>query len=70
MPDLLAVEDDPMESEPWAKPLAHLWQNRPQNFLAEREYNSTMAQLVPHCSICALFQLNQVGIFFDFLSGV
>ncbi|XP_072129657.1 lysine-specific demethylase 4A-like isoform X2 [Mobula birostris] len=60
MPDLLAVEDDPMESEPWAKPLAHLWQNRPQNFLAEREYNSTLAQLVPHCSICALFQLNQV----------
>lgn len=60
MPDLLAVEDDPMESEPWAKPLAHLWQNRPQNFLAEREYNSTMAQLVPHCSICALFQLNQI----------
>ncbi|XP_051867370.1 lysine-specific demethylase 4A-like [Pristis pectinata] len=60
MPDLLAVEDDPMESEPWAKPLAHLWQNRPQNFLAEREYNSTMAQLIPYCSICALFQLNQV----------
>ncbi|XP_069795083.1 lysine-specific demethylase 4A [Narcine bancroftii] len=60
MPDLLAVEDDLMESEPWAKPLAHLWQNRPQNFLAEREYNSIMAQLIPHCAICALFQLNQV----------
>uniref|UniRef100_UPI00398E3C1E lysine-specific demethylase 4A isoform X2 n=1 Tax=Pristiophorus japonicus TaxID=55135 RepID=UPI00398E3C1E len=60
MPDLLSVEDDPMESEPWAKPLAHLWQNRPQNFLAEREYNSTMAQLTPYCSICALFQSYQL----------
>ncbi|XP_067893015.1 lysine-specific demethylase 4A-like [Heterodontus francisci] len=60
MPDLLSVEDDPMESEPWAKPLAHLWQNRPQNFLAEREYNCTMAQLMPYCSICALFQSYQV----------
>ncbi|GCB79385.1 hypothetical protein scyTo_0015970, partial [Scyliorhinus torazame] len=60
MPDLLSVEDDPMESEPWAKPLAHLWQNRPQNFLAEREYNSIMAQLTPYCSICALFQSYQV----------
>uniref|UniRef100_V9K7C9 [histone H3]-trimethyl-L-lysine(9) demethylase n=1 Tax=Callorhinchus milii TaxID=7868 RepID=V9K7C9_CALMI len=60
MPDLLAMEDDLMESEPWAKPLAHLWQNRPQNFLAEREYNSTMAQHAPYCSICALFQSYQV----------
>uniref|UniRef100_A0A4W3H8L7 [histone H3]-trimethyl-L-lysine(9) demethylase n=1 Tax=Callorhinchus milii TaxID=7868 RepID=A0A4W3H8L7_CALMI len=59
MPDLLAMEDDLMESEPWAKPLAHLWQNRPQNFLAEREYNSTMAQHAPYCSICALFQSYQ-----------
>uniref|UniRef100_A0A4W3GQD5 [histone H3]-trimethyl-L-lysine(9) demethylase n=1 Tax=Callorhinchus milii TaxID=7868 RepID=A0A4W3GQD5_CALMI len=63
MPDLLAMEDDLMESEPWAKPLAHLWQNRPQNFLAEREYNSTMAQHAPYCSICALFQSYQVRTF-------
>uniref|UniRef100_A0A4W3GT10 [histone H3]-trimethyl-L-lysine(9) demethylase n=1 Tax=Callorhinchus milii TaxID=7868 RepID=A0A4W3GT10_CALMI len=37
------------------------------NFLAEREYNSTMAQHAPYCSICALFQSYQVRTLFDCL---
>uniref|UniRef100_A0A672YSV9 [histone H3]-trimethyl-L-lysine(9) demethylase n=1 Tax=Sphaeramia orbicularis TaxID=375764 RepID=A0A672YSV9_9TELE len=44
-----------MEKEEWAKPLIQLWQCRPYNPHAEREYNENMGQQAPYCSICLLF---------------
>ncbi|XP_059200581.1 lysine-specific demethylase 4A isoform X2 [Centropristis striata] len=49
------VEFDQEEKEEWAKPLAQLWQSRPYNPEAEREYNKSMGQQAPYCSICLLF---------------
>ncbi|XP_043941355.1 lysine-specific demethylase 4A [Protopterus annectens] len=49
-------EDDLEETEAWAKPLAQLWQNRPPNFEAEKQYNIAMAQQPPYCAVCLLFQ--------------
>nr|XP_046264254.1 lysine-specific demethylase 4A isoform X5 [Scatophagus argus]XP_046264255.1 lysine-specific demethylase 4A isoform X5 [Scatophagus argus] len=49
----MEVEQD--EKEEWAKPLTRLWQCRPYNPQAEREYNMTMGQQAPYCSICLLF---------------
>ncbi|XP_029929652.1 lysine-specific demethylase 4A-like isoform X2 [Myripristis murdjan] len=43
------------EKEEWAKPLTQLWQCRPYNPQAEREYNRSMGQQAPYCSICLLF---------------
>ncbi|KAL0966676.1 hypothetical protein UPYG_G00298260 [Umbra pygmaea] len=43
------------EREEWAKPLAQLWQSRPFNPEAEREYNRCMGLKAPYCSICLLF---------------
>uniref|UniRef100_A0A672YTN8 [histone H3]-trimethyl-L-lysine(9) demethylase n=1 Tax=Sphaeramia orbicularis TaxID=375764 RepID=A0A672YTN8_9TELE len=43
------------EKEEWAKPLIQLWQCRPYNPHAEREYNENMGQQAPYCSICLLF---------------
>lgn len=57
----LAPEEEAEETEAWAKPLSQLWQNRPPNFEAEKEFNETMAQQAPHCSVCMIFQTyNQV----------
>ncbi|KAG5847196.1 hypothetical protein ANANG_G00123450 [Anguilla anguilla] len=33
----------------------HLWQSRPSNFLAECHFNAAVADIAPHCAICALF---------------
>ncbi|CAJ1071846.1 lysine-specific demethylase 4A isoform X2 [Xyrichtys novacula] len=49
------VEVEQEEKEEWAKPLAQLWQCRPYNPQAEREYNRVMGQQAPYCSICLLF---------------
>uniref|UniRef100_A0A674D6S0 [histone H3]-trimethyl-L-lysine(9) demethylase n=1 Tax=Salmo trutta TaxID=8032 RepID=A0A674D6S0_SALTR len=51
------MEDEPEEEEKeeWAKPLAQLWQSRPYNPQAEREYNKLMGLQAPYCSICLLF---------------
>uniref|UniRef100_A0AAZ3QCB3 [histone H3]-trimethyl-L-lysine(9) demethylase n=1 Tax=Oncorhynchus tshawytscha TaxID=74940 RepID=A0AAZ3QCB3_ONCTS len=49
------MEDEPEETEEWAKPLAKLWQSRPYNPQAEREYNQLMGLQAPYCSICLLF---------------
>uniref|UniRef100_A0A667YAD8 [histone H3]-trimethyl-L-lysine(9) demethylase n=1 Tax=Myripristis murdjan TaxID=586833 RepID=A0A667YAD8_9TELE len=50
------------EKEEWAKPLTQLWQCRPYNPQAEREYNRSMGQQAPYCSICLLFHTyHQVG---------
>ncbi|XP_061680073.1 lysine-specific demethylase 4A isoform X2 [Syngnathoides biaculeatus] len=63
--DVLSDEDAPEEATPvkeaglegegWAKPLAHLWQNRPPNVKREREYNRRAGAKPPYCSICSLF---------------
>ncbi|XP_068196503.1 lysine-specific demethylase 4A-like [Antennarius striatus] len=49
----LEIEED--EKEVWAKPLTWLWQCRPCSPQAEREYNKSMGQQAPYCSICLLF---------------
>ncbi|XP_068949282.1 lysine-specific demethylase 4A-like isoform X1 [Petaurus breviceps papuanus] len=55
----LTPEEEAEETEPWAKPLSQLWQNRPLNFEAERVYNESMAQQPPHCAVCMIFQTYQ-----------
>ncbi|KFP73438.1 Lysine-specific demethylase 4A, partial [Acanthisitta chloris] len=55
----LSPEEEAEETEAWAKPLSQLWQNRPPNFEAEKEYNRTMAQQSPYCAVCMLFQTYQ-----------
>nr|XP_046246473.1 lysine-specific demethylase 4A isoform X2 [Scatophagus argus] len=53
------VEGAGLEGESWAKPLAHLWQNRPPSLKKEREYNQRMCSKPPYCSICMLFYTYQ-----------
>uniref|UniRef100_A0A8C4UDR3 [histone H3]-trimethyl-L-lysine(9) demethylase n=1 Tax=Falco tinnunculus TaxID=100819 RepID=A0A8C4UDR3_FALTI len=55
----VTLEEEAEETEAWAKPLSQLWQNRPPNFEAEKEYNRTMAQQSPYCAVCMLFQTYQ-----------
>uniref|UniRef100_A0A8C8IG16 [histone H3]-trimethyl-L-lysine(9) demethylase n=1 Tax=Oncorhynchus tshawytscha TaxID=74940 RepID=A0A8C8IG16_ONCTS len=50
---------DGLEGESWAKPLVHLWQNRPPNLKKEKEYNRCMGLQAPYCSVCSLFQAFQ-----------
>ncbi|XP_033008261.1 lysine-specific demethylase 4A isoform X2 [Lacerta agilis] len=59
MSEQLAPDEETEEIEMWAKPLSQLWQNRPPNFEAEKEYNSAMAQQAPYCAVCMLFQTYQ-----------
>ena len=49
------VEFEQEEKEDWAKPLTQLWQCRPYNHEAEKEYNKSMGQQAPYCSICLIF---------------
>uniref|UniRef100_A0A665UNK2 [histone H3]-trimethyl-L-lysine(9) demethylase n=1 Tax=Echeneis naucrates TaxID=173247 RepID=A0A665UNK2_ECHNA len=49
------MEVEQEEKEEWAKPLTQLWQCRPYNLQAEREYNRSMGQHAPYCSICLIF---------------
>lgn len=46
---------DQEEKEDWAKPLAAMWQSRPYDPQAERDYNKSVGQQMPYCSICLLF---------------
>ncbi|KAM4605341.1 lysine-specific demethylase 4A-like isoform 2-T2 [Polymixia lowei] len=48
-------EFEPEEKEEWARPLIQLWQCRPYNPNAERDYNRRMGLQAPYCSICLLF---------------
>ncbi|XP_063092372.1 lysine-specific demethylase 4A isoform X2 [Cavia porcellus] len=52
----LTPEEEAEETEAWAKPLSQLWQNRPPNFEAEKEFNESLAQQPPHCAVCMIFQ--------------
>lgn len=54
LPEVPLIEEEVEETESWAKPLVHLWQTKPPNFVAEQEYNSAMARMEPYCAICAL----------------
>ncbi|XP_044801044.2 lysine-specific demethylase 4A isoform X4 [Bubalus bubalis] len=56
LPEQLTPEEEAEETEAWAKPLSQLWQNRPPNFEAEKEFNEAMAQQAPHCAVCMIFQ--------------
>ncbi|XP_073346708.1 lysine-specific demethylase 4A-like isoform X1 [Pagrus major] len=49
------VEVEQEEKEEWAKPLGRLWQCRPYDPQAEREYNKSMGEQAPYCCICLLF---------------
>uniref|UniRef100_H3CGJ2 [histone H3]-trimethyl-L-lysine(9) demethylase n=1 Tax=Tetraodon nigroviridis TaxID=99883 RepID=H3CGJ2_TETNG len=53
------AEEGCLEGEGWAKPLAHLWQDKPANLKKEREYNQRMCSKPPYCSICTLFHTHQ-----------
>lgn len=67
------VELEQEEKEEWAKPLTWLWQSRPFNPQAEREYNKSMGQQPPYCSICLLFHTHQVTtavLFYEVLTFV
>ncbi|KAE8609864.1 hypothetical protein XENTR_v10011932 [Xenopus tropicalis] len=55
-PDQLLMDEEFEESETWAKSLSQLWQNRPPNFQAEKEYNIAASLLPPHCTVCMLFK--------------
>ncbi|XP_037390664.1 uncharacterized protein kdm4aa [Pygocentrus nattereri] len=57
--DQAGFEEDWLEGESWAKPLAQLWQNRPYNEEREREYNREMGLQPPYCAVCMLFQTYQ-----------
>ncbi|XP_016339362.1 lysine-specific demethylase 4A isoform X1 [Sinocyclocheilus anshuiensis] len=57
--DQAASEEDGLDGEAWARPLAQLWQNRPYNPEREREYNREMSLRPPYCAVCALFQAHQ-----------
>uniref|UniRef100_A0A670XZT6 [histone H3]-trimethyl-L-lysine(9) demethylase n=1 Tax=Pseudonaja textilis TaxID=8673 RepID=A0A670XZT6_PSETE len=59
MSEQLTPEEETEEMEAWAKSLSQLWQNRPPNFEAEKEYNIAMAQQAPYCAVCMLFQTYQ-----------
>ncbi|XP_072904478.1 lysine-specific demethylase 4C-like isoform X3 [Hemitrygon akajei] len=48
-------EEDINETQPWAKPLVHLWQSKLHNFQAEKEYNEVVSKMEPYCAICSLF---------------
>eukprot|EP00066_Takifugu_rubripes_P023465 XP_011612731.1 PREDICTED: lysine-specific demethylase 4A-like isoform X1 [Takifugu rubripes] len=53
------AEEGCLDGESWAKPLAHLWQDKPANLKKEREYNQRMCSRPPYCSICTLFHTHQ-----------
>uniref|UniRef100_A0A673JAH5 [histone H3]-trimethyl-L-lysine(9) demethylase n=1 Tax=Sinocyclocheilus rhinocerous TaxID=307959 RepID=A0A673JAH5_9TELE len=50
--DQAASEEDGLDGEAWARPLAQLWQNRPYNPEREREYNREMGLRPPYCAVC------------------
>ncbi|XP_067839747.1 lysine-specific demethylase 4C-like isoform X6 [Heptranchias perlo] len=53
--DSTSNEEEVNETRPWAKPLVQLWQNKPHNFQAEKEYNEEASKMEPYCAICSLF---------------
>ncbi|XP_062455315.1 lysine-specific demethylase 4C isoform X2 [Rhea pennata] len=54
IPETTLTEEEVQATEAWAKPLVYLWQKRPHNFKAEKEYNEACAKKEPHCAICTL----------------
>ncbi|MGH0164027.1 UNVERIFIED_CONTAM: hypothetical protein FKN15_046406 [Acipenser sinensis] len=56
MQEQIHLDEDTAETEQWAKSLTNLWQTRPHNLQAEREYNRNMGLQPPYCAVCMLFQ--------------
>ncbi|XP_053324963.1 lysine-specific demethylase 4A [Spea bombifrons] len=56
VPDQILMDEEFEEAESWAKRLSQLWQNKPPNFQAERDFNIAMSLSPPHCAVCMLFQ--------------
>ncbi|XP_048359388.1 lysine-specific demethylase 4C isoform X2 [Sphaerodactylus townsendi] len=56
LPEALLNEEEIQETESWAKPLVYLWQKRTPNFIAEKDFNATVAKLEPCCAICTLLK--------------
>ncbi|KAL7850900.1 hypothetical protein AOLI_G00212560 [Acnodon oligacanthus] len=54
-PELTEVEVDSQETDPWARLLAPLWQDRLRSFKVERDYNRRMGLRPPYCAVCSLF---------------
>ncbi|XP_055068905.2 lysine-specific demethylase 4A [Misgurnus anguillicaudatus] len=54
-----ASEEDGLDGEAWARPLTHLWQNKPYNPEIERDYNRKRGLVPPYCAVCMLFQAYQ-----------
>uniref|UniRef100_A0A674N461 [histone H3]-trimethyl-L-lysine(9) demethylase n=1 Tax=Takifugu rubripes TaxID=31033 RepID=A0A674N461_TAKRU len=59
------AEEGCLDGESWAKPLAHLWQDKPANLKKEREYNQRMCSRPPYCSICTLFHTHHSFDYID-----
>ncbi|MGH0169395.1 UNVERIFIED_CONTAM: hypothetical protein FKN15_062045 [Acipenser sinensis] len=56
MQEQIHLDEDTAETEQWAKSLVNLWQTRPHNLQAEREYNRNTGLEPPYCAVCMLFQ--------------
>uniref|UniRef100_A0A8B9RJ58 [histone H3]-trimethyl-L-lysine(9) demethylase n=1 Tax=Astyanax mexicanus TaxID=7994 RepID=A0A8B9RJ58_ASTMX len=52
---------DSQESDPWARLLAPVWQDRPRSFKAERDFNRRMGLQPPYCAVCSLFHTYEPG---------
>ncbi|XP_066508373.1 lysine-specific demethylase 4A-like isoform X1 [Hoplias malabaricus] len=61
-PDLSGLTEEEVcsqETDPWARLLAPLWQDRSRCFKFEREFNRRMGLQFPHCAVCSLFHSHQ-----------
>jgi len=53
--DLMEADVQLEVTAPWAEPLVNVWQNKPLDFDAEKQFNRAVSRTSPHCCICSLF---------------